>query len=145
MVRSLSVIALALACATGCASIGSRQTSKDAAYDNAVVADDSQQSSDVMQAAYCSDCGCGDGSCGCADDIGGSNCNCSYPGAACNGYCRPGHNLGAHGPGMLGPCQHDNIYNFNPGPPVGQTAYPYYTVRGPRDFLQSNPQPLGPF
>ena len=37
------------------------------------------------------------------------------------------------------------IYNFNPGPPVAQTAYPYYTVRGPRDFLLDNPPPLGPY
>jgi hypothetical protein len=39
----------------------------------------------------------------------------------------------------------DQIYNFNPGPPVAQTAYPYYTVRGPRDFLLDNPPPLGPY
>ena len=31
------------------------------------------------------------------------------------------------------------------GPPTAQVAYPYYTVRGPRDFLLSNPQPLGPY
>jgi hypothetical protein len=36
-------------------------------------------------------------------------------------------------------------YNYNPGPPVGQTAYPYYTTKGPRDFLQSNPSRLGPY
>jgi hypothetical protein len=39
----------------------------------------------------------------------------------------------------------DHNYNFNPGPPVAQTAYPYYTVRGPRDFLLDNPPPLGPY
>ena len=33
----------------------------------------------------------------------------------------------------------DQNYNFNPGPPVAQTAYPYYTLRGPRDFLLGNP------
>jgi hypothetical protein len=31
-----------------------------------------------------------------------------------------------------------------PGPPVGQVAYPYYTTRGPRDFLMASPRPLGP-
>jgi hypothetical protein len=36
-------------------------------------------------------------------------------------------------------------YNFSPGPPVGQTAYPYYTTRGPRDFLQNNPPTIGPY
>ncbi|WP_145056754.1 hypothetical protein [Adhaeretor mobilis] len=35
-------------------------------------------------------------------------------------------------------------YNHNPGPPTGQVAYPYYTVRGPRDFLQANPTRIGP-
>jgi hypothetical protein len=37
------------------------------------------------------------------------------------------------------------MYNFNPGPPVAQTAYPYYTVRGPRDFLQKCPPSIGPY
>jgi hypothetical protein len=36
-------------------------------------------------------------------------------------------------------------YSFNPGPPVGQVAYPYYTVRGPRDFLMNNPPSIGPY
>lgn len=30
------------------------------------------------------------------------------------------------------------------GPPAAQTAYPYYTVRGPRDFFLDDPPPLGP-
>jgi hypothetical protein len=34
---------------------------------------------------------------------------------------------------------------FTPGPPAGQVAYPYYTVRGPRDFLQDNPPTIGPY
>ncbi len=33
---------------------------------------------------------------------------------------------------------------FTPGPPIGQVTYPYYTVRGPRDFLQRVPTPIGP-
>ena len=32
----------------------------------------------------------------------------------------------------------------NPGPPTGGVAYPYYTVRGPRDFLADNPPSIGP-
>ena len=28
--------------------------------------------------------------------------------------------------------------------PSGEVAYPYYTTRGPRDFLQTNPQTIGP-
>jgi len=46
-------------------------------------------------------------------------------------------------------CPHQGGYPeypaFNPGPPTGQVAYPYYTVRGPRDFLQSNPPSIGPY
>ncbi len=34
---------------------------------------------------------------------------------------------------------------YRPGPPIGQVAYPYYTVRGPRDFLQDNPPSIGPY
>jgi hypothetical protein len=30
------------------------------------------------------------------------------------------------------------------GPPVGAITYPYYTVRGPRDFLAKNPPSIGP-
>jgi len=30
------------------------------------------------------------------------------------------------------------------GPPVGQVTYPYYTNRGPRDFLAENPRGIGP-
>jgi hypothetical protein len=29
------------------------------------------------------------------------------------------------------------------GPPTGATAYPYYTLRGPRDFLTNNPPSIG--
>ena len=29
------------------------------------------------------------------------------------------------------------------GPPSAQVAYPYYTVRGPRDFLMDNPPSIG--
>ncbi|MFV2066928.1 MAG: hypothetical protein ACC645_08095 [Pirellulales bacterium] len=30
------------------------------------------------------------------------------------------------------------------GPPIGAVTYPYYTVRGPRDFLQDQPTSIGP-
>ena len=32
---------------------------------------------------------------------------------------------------------------FNPGPPTGAVTYPYYTHRGPRDFLLDNPPSIG--
>jgi len=31
-----------------------------------------------------------------------------------------------------------------PGPPTGAVAYPYYTTRGPRDFLAKCPPSIGP-
>lgn len=34
--------------------------------------------------------------------------------------------------------------SYPPGPPTGQVTYPYYTVRGPRDFLAKNPGSIGP-
>lgn len=30
------------------------------------------------------------------------------------------------------------------GPPTGTIAYPYYTTRGPRDFLAADPPTIGP-
>lgn len=30
------------------------------------------------------------------------------------------------------------------GPPTGAVAYPYYTIRGPRDFLAKDPGSIGP-
>ncbi len=52
-------------------------------------------------------------------------------GPACPGG-HPGRCLGAHGPCMMG------------GAPLGAMQYPYYTTRGPRDFLAKDPQPIGP-
>ncbi len=46
------------------------------------------------------------------------------------------------GRGMLG--QPTVAQPFTPGPPVGTVTYPYYTVRGPRDFFLNDPRPLGP-
>lgn len=31
------------------------------------------------------------------------------------------------------------------GGPAPQVAYPYYTIRGPRDFLVDNPPSIGPY
>jgi hypothetical protein len=43
----------------------------------------------------------------------------------------------AHAYGADGPV-------FTPGPPTAAVAYPYYTTRGPRDFLVDNPPTIGP-
>ena len=104
--------------------------------------------------SYCNGCGpCGNGACGngcygdcygCRPGQGMVNCIASG-GCGGAGYC--GH-CGCCDP--TGPlCPHSFGYpaatNFTPGPQGGQTAYPYYTTRGPRDFLMCNPQPLGPY
>jgi hypothetical protein len=76
-----------------------------------------------------------------------------------NGQCGPtcrcprcGHDYCCSGPAPGCACPFcgcgpsgDQNYNFNPGPPVAQTAYPYYTLRGPRDFLMGNPPSIGPY
>ncbi len=46
----------------------------------------------------------------------------------------------ACGPG----CNTCGDVGYAPGPPVGTVTYPYYTTRGPRDFLASNPRDIGP-
>ena len=107
-----------------------------------------------------SDCCCGDQCCGAGCDCGcqGGGCSagaCGSGGCNCYGNCG---NCGCRG-GLCqrmagrvaagGCCPHSGgypaSYNFTPGPQSGQTAYPYYTTRGPRDFLMCNPQPLGPY
>jgi hypothetical protein len=76
--------------------------------------------------------------------------HCPAPGPHCpccgHGYCCTC--CGPPAPGC--PCcccgaSGDQNYNFMPGPPVAQTAYPYYTLRGPRDFLLDNPPSIGPY
>lgn len=86
----------------------------------------------------------------------GHECYCQNDGA-CPAGCHPcphcGRGYCGDGPGVgCGVCNvcgcgpsGDHNYNFNPGPPVAQTAYPYYTLRGPRDFLLGNPPSIGPY
>jgi hypothetical protein len=56
-----------------------------------------------------------------------------YPGGYAN-HGAAGYKIGAHHREYIGP----------QGPPTAQVAYPYYTVRGPRDFLIDNPPSIGP-
>jgi hypothetical protein len=60
-----------------------------------------------------------------------------------------GNGSGANG-GFLnaGPLGHNagnalNSRPFTAGPPTATVAYPYYTHRGPRDFLLDNPPSIG--
>jgi len=105
---------------------------------------------------FCGNSGCGvqgPHDCSPAGSPNWGNPGYGYCPDGCRGMC------GGHGPmlrngycaccGQVGPsclCSAgDQNYNFAPGPPVGQTAYPYYTVRGPRDFLLANPPKIGPY
>jgi hypothetical protein len=74
--------------------------------------------------------------------------NCNH----CNGNlgCRP-CNLGWQRGGTDyqrflghsgGPAAPSGAYGAG-GPPTAQVAYPYYTVRGPRDFLAAEPPSIG--
>jgi hypothetical protein len=72
----------------------------------------------------------------------GSQYDHGHPGRPFDGG-RYGYAGGAHGtPGY--PHHHFSRNYVGPqGPPTAQTAYPYYTLRGPRDFLIDNPPSIG--
>ncbi|MCC7476486.1 MAG: hypothetical protein IT425_13930 [Pirellulales bacterium] len=72
----------------------------------------------------------------CGPNIHCARCGRNYLGTGPAPSCCPFCGCGPSG---------DHNYNFNPGPPVAQTAYPYYTLRGPRDFLIGNPPSIGPY
>ena len=109
-------------------------------------------------------CGsCGDSSCGgaCGGGVlgrvggrlrGGLACACGVGG--CRGGCQAGGIGWQQGgldysshlqPGLLGHNAGQNLNSrpFTPGPPTAQVGYPYYTHRGPRDFLMANPPSIG--
>lgn len=92
------------------------------------------------------DCGTGACSTGCATENCGS---CGSCGTGCGlfglcGGCRTGCVAGPlgwqHGGLRYSSClgQQQHI-----GETGGQVAYPYYTIRGPRDFLNPNPPSPG--
>jgi hypothetical protein len=47
------------------------------------------------------------------------------------------------GGGLCGLCNR-NQGATNPGPASATVVYPYYTTRGPRDFLAADPRGIGP-
>lgn len=75
--------------------------------------------------------------------------------AGCQSACRDCHGgrLGGrlHDPGRFaGGGAAAGGHHYRPptepaGGPVPQYAYPYYTIRGPRDFLVDNPPSIGPY
>lgn len=93
-------------------------------------------------ACDCPSCGCPVDDCCCqggCDECGGGACGRFAERVAC-GFCSGP--CGSMCPNAGG---YPEYPAFNQGPPVGQVAYPYYTVRGPRDFLRDNPPTIGPY
>jgi hypothetical protein len=99
------------------------------------------------------DGGCPDGQCGpegCHDgQCGPEGCP---DGACADGKCHPRH-VGRYGglakhhltPEEKAALAGSDYGAVQPaGPPSGAVAYPYYTTRGPRDFLAKNPPSIGP-
>ena len=79
--------------------------------------------------------------------MGGGNCGCR-PGCVAGplGWQQGGLNYsGCLQPGLLGHGAGAQLNStpFTPGPPTAQVAYPYYSVRGPRDFFLDNPPTIG--
>ena len=72
-----------------------------------------------------------------------------FAGCACNNNC---HNQANSGPGDAGgvrcrqaPCEQAGAGGQGgQAGPGGAVSYPYYTTRGPRDFLETHPQSIGP-
>lgn len=60
-----------------------------------------------------------------------------FNGGQCGPQCRLGGGLCGNGGGLCGSA---------PAAPIGAASvgYPYYTLRGPRDFLDPNPRGIGP-
>lgn len=104
----------------------------------------------------CSTCGVHSGRAGCqTGPLGWQQGGLNYSAHLASGHGAAnvgGHHGGGHfGGGHLGSnlapghaaAQQLQSQPFNPGPPSGTVAYPYYTHRGPRDFLLDNPPSIG--
>jgi len=64
-----------------------------------------------------------------------------YAGRHKRGYCDP--SVAACQNPHAGPPGSQGIGPRYGGPATGAVTYPYYTVRGPRDFLHPNPPSVG--
>lgn len=78
--------------------------------------------------------------------LAGLGCASTQEGACPPTRCYPGgHTCGPQ-------CEHTRRAPRGPtdigaqvaGPPTAQVTYPYYTLRGPRDFLDRDPPSIGP-
>jgi len=99
-------------------------------------------------------CGCG-GCCaygheGPCDSCGGGGCSeCGMAGGSVTGPSAAYANSQHYHPAGGHPLVHQRRdaggeYEFAAGPPTGGVTYPYYTNRGPRDYLARNPRGIGP-
>jgi len=91
----------------------------------------------------------------CGSDDCGGGCATEYPGPGYDGAYGPGPGgYGgpaavpdgglAHGAGCgCAGCGAAAAQGFAAGPPSAQVTYPYYTTRGPRDFLARQPRSPG--
>lgn len=61
-----------------------------------------------------------------------------------NGHCGHGGGHFGGGPGGAGGGHFGHGGAYAGGPPTPTVVYPYYTTRGPRDFLDPNPRSIGP-
>lgn len=127
-----ALAALTLSAGSGCCLLDhfcGHNCGKGGPYNNCAACDNCAEEG-------CSYCGPHCGACGCCGD------QCSCPPGACGpdgcGHCAlfPHHHMkhAANAAQLGGPA----------GPPAAQVTYPYYTTRGPRDFLNPNPPSIGP-
>lgn len=90
----------------------------------------------------CESGGCESGDCG-SGDCGPGGCGagggCSECGGAPGGCAACGGGLAAHRA-----AKEAEMQAGLQGPLGPQVTYPYYTNRGPRDFLAKNPRDIGP-
>ena len=102
----------------------------------------------ACQDGACQDGACQDGQC----PVGGCQTGQCQGGACEDGACHKRH-VGRYGglakhhlsPEEKAALEGSDYGATSPaGPPTGAVAYPYYTTRGPRDFLAKCPPSIGP-
>jgi hypothetical protein len=149
MKQCLALAGLVCLLATGCATTGGTAghvTMSQRAPRPTILRDYRKPGPDssVQLASFRDSC---DAACDCGIDCGDAcNGGCGACQQFINGIASGGCGPNGCGPGGLCPGgSYPQPNCFNQGPPVGQTAYPYYTVRGPRDFLRNNPPTIGPY
>lgn len=93
----------------------------------------------------CGGCGLGGGACGCGGGMLG-NLGGGATGGLLGGGSAAAQDIANKFGTMCegGPCNRPPPPGMGYGMPGAQVRYPYYTTRGPRDFLMANPPSIGP-